>query len=106
MESLGTGLSNQQLEPFLITIEPGATSDRAVIHPGQEFVYCLEGEAEYDVTDHVYLLRPGDSLLLDATQPHFFRNPTTNRTKLLVVFQASDNLALARERHLDSDRSE
>ena len=104
MESLGIGLRNQQLEPFLITIEPGVTSDRAVIHPGQEFVHCLEGEADYNVDGQVYPLRPGDSLLLDAAQPHFFMNPTANRTKLLVVFQASDNLSLGRERHLDPDQ--
>ena len=101
MESLGIGLCNQQLEPFLITIEPGITSDRAVVHFGQEFVYCLEGETEYVVDSRTYLLQTGDSLLLDATRPHFFRNRSENRAKLLVVFQGNDHLSLARERHLD-----
>jgi transcriptional regulator with XRE-family HTH domain len=103
MESLGIGLRNQQLEPFLITVEPGVTSDRPVVHPGQEFVYCLEGEADYDVDGAVYRLRAGDSLLLDSTRPHFFRNPTSHSTTLLVVFQGGDNLSLARERHLQGE---
>lgn len=102
MESLGAGLSNQQLEPFLITIEPGSASDRPVEHPGQEFVYCLTGTAEYTVAEHAYTLKPGDSLLLDASRPHSYRNVSGRPATLLLVFQASDNLSLARERHLSS----
>ena len=100
MESLGIGLRDQQLEPFLITIEPGVTADRPVVHPGEEFVYCITGEARYDVDGQEYTLRPGDSLLLDATRPHSFMNRTSRPAELLIVFQGSDNLSLARERHL------
>jgi transcriptional regulator with XRE-family HTH domain len=103
MESLGIGLRDQQLEPFLITVAPGVTSDRPIVHPGEEFVYCLEGDADYDVDGQRYALRAGDSLLLDATRPHSFRNPTDRSATLLVVFQGSDNLSIARERHLQQE---
>jgi transcriptional regulator with XRE-family HTH domain len=44
MESLGIGLRNQQLEPFLVTIEAGdGNVDEPVTHPGEEFIYCLQG---------------------------------------------------------------
>lgn len=103
MESLGVGLHNQQLQPFLITVEPGVASDTEVTHPGQEFVYCLQGEALYVVDGEEYVLETGDSMLLDATRPHCFRNQRDARAQLIVVFQANDNLSLARERHLDPD---
>jgi mannose-6-phosphate isomerase-like protein (cupin superfamily) len=100
MKSLGAGLHDQRLEPFLITVESGMTSEDLVEHPGQEFVYCLEGTIDYEVDGKSYALHPGDSLLLDATRPHLFRNSQSNASTLLVVFQASDHLSLARERHL------
>ena len=102
MESLGIGLRNQQLQPFLITIEAGGGSDESVTHPGQEFVHCLEGEIEYHVDDELYRLGPGDSLLLEATRPHFFRNTTSGRVIFLVVFQAIGDVDIGRQRHLET----
>lgn len=102
MESLGFGLRNQQLEPFLITVEPDAGNDEPVTHPGQEFVYCLEGEVEYHVAGERYQLKAGDSLLLEAARPHYFCNPTQTPATILVVFQAAESGHLARQRHLEA----
>ena len=44
MENLGSGLPNQQIEPFLITIKPGGSSTSSQItHSGEEFIYVLKG---------------------------------------------------------------
>ena len=90
MESLGVGLKNQQLEPFLITLEPGVGSDgkEAVTHPGQEFIYCIKGEVEYRVEENTYKLKPGDSLMLEATRTHYVRNPGSKPVTFLIVFQS------------------
>ena len=101
MESLGLGLQKQQLEPFLISLEPSATSERPVTHPGQEFVYCIEGVVEYSVDNQIYKLTHGDSLLFEATRPHVFQNVGRGRVVLIVVFQASEELNLAKESHLN-----
>lgn len=80
MESLGIGLRNQQLEPFMVTIEPSAGEDvESIVHPGQEFVYCLEGTVLYQVSGQPYHLEPGDSLLFDATQPLCWLHQTSVR---------------------------
>jgi transcriptional regulator with XRE-family HTH domain len=101
MESLGIGLRNQQLEPFMVTIEPGAADDGEVMaHPGQEFVYCLEGMVLYQVSGQRYRLEPGDSLLFEATQPHCFRNTGDTPARVLLIFQALEGGYLARQRHL------
>lgn len=89
MESLGSGLRDQQLEPFLFTLAPGAGGERPVRHPGQEFAHCLEGQVEYTVNGEGYVLTAGDSLLLESTLPHAFRNASARRARLLVVFQAA-----------------
>ena len=88
IEDLGSGLPYQQLEPFcmLIDAETGNSSDPA-IHSGEEFVYCLDGEIEYFVEDQKFHLKPGDSLLFKATQPHSWNNPGASQAKLLMIFQ-------------------
>jgi transcriptional regulator with XRE-family HTH domain len=100
MESLGTGLFNQQLEPFRMLIQPGSGQINDLIsHSGQEFVHCLEGEIEYMLEDRVIQLERGDSLLFDATQSHGYRNLTDQRAALLIVFLAFQDLQLTRQLH-------
>jgi transcriptional regulator with XRE-family HTH domain len=89
-ESLGIGLQNQQLEPFFVTVEPGAGNIRQPItHLGEEFVYCVEGNIEYRVNDAVYQLETGDSLLFEAIYPHSFHNAFQAPATLVMVFHAS-----------------
>ena len=103
MESLGTGLRGQQLEPFRVTVEPGAgNANEPIMHGGEEFVHCLEGMINYRVNDETYHLEAGDSLLFEATQPHCFENPWDTAAQLLIVFQAKDGKLLAAQHHLQA----
>ena len=53
MESRGIGLSDQQLEPFRMTVNPGAGNiNDPIAHQGEEFIHCLEGEIEYSIGAH------------------------------------------------------
>jgi len=100
LESLGIGLPGQQLEPFMMTVQPGAASTAELIsHLGEEFVHCLEGAIEYRVDDQVYHLEAGDSLLFEATQPHAYHNVSPVPAIVLIVFQAGQNHDLARQHH-------
>lgn len=101
LESLGIGLPNQQLEPFRLIIESGSGLARKPIsHPGHEFVYCLSGKLDYYVDEQVYHLEPGDSLLLEASKPHRWRNSTKRPCTILLIFQAALSQHLARQSHL------
>jgi transcriptional regulator with XRE-family HTH domain len=103
MESMGIGLPNQQMEPFLMTVAPGTENmNEPIVHPGQEFVCCLEGAIDYVVGDQSYRLLAGDSLLFEATQPHRFWAVGESPAKVLVVFQAAVERDLARQRHLET----
>lgn len=104
MEGLGLGLAGQQLQPFLIALEPGHGNNEAVTHPGQEFVHCLKGRIEYHVGSDTFRLGPGDSLLLDAARPHHFRNTSSAPARILVVFQTAMETEgeLGRLRHMDA----
>lgn len=102
IETLGTGLPNQCLEPLLMLIEPGAgnTAD-TYTHSGEEFVYCIDGEVEYRVDDRIYRMEAGDSLLFEPDQPHAFHNSTDTQAMLLIVIQEQDpdNRRIAQQAH-------
>jgi transcriptional regulator with XRE-family HTH domain len=102
MESLGIGLYNQRLEPFRLTIEPGAGNGHdPITHQGEEFVHCLEGQVDYRVGDHLFRLKPGDSLLFDATQEHAYRNPSPGPATILLIFQTSQDSHSVRQLHIE-----
>ncbi|MCA9868355.1 MAG: helix-turn-helix transcriptional regulator [Anaerolineales bacterium] len=103
MENLGLGLPYQQLEPFLVTLAPGAgNADQPVSHAGEEFVHCLEGAFDYCVADRLFSLEPGDSLLFEAVRPHYFHNPTDKPARFLLIFQAGGSGTLARRLHAET----
>lgn len=88
MENLGSGLPNQQLEPFLMSISPGDSSTTSQItHPGEEFVYVLNGALNCRINQQEYALEAGDSLLFQASQPHVYRNHTKKTARILIIFQ-------------------
>ncbi len=80
MESLGTGLPDQQIEPFIMMLGPGVSgATEPITHAGEEFVYCEKGEIEYLVGEEKYRLEAGDSLIFQAMQPHLCRNVGDSR---------------------------
>jgi transcriptional regulator with XRE-family HTH domain len=90
LESLGSGLEAQSLQPFLVTLDPGADSGPGVVmHDGHELVYCLEGVVEYAIEDQAYPLSSGESLLFEARLRHRWRNPGQKPAVFLLIFQSS-----------------
>lgn len=102
LENLGSGLLGQQIEPFRIAIGPGSgTYNDPISHPGQEFVFCLEGEIDYYVDEQSYHLEVGDSLLLEATNPHSWQNASQEPTTILLIFQTAQEHHMVAQSHLD-----
>ena len=103
IESLGIGLPYQQLEPFRMSLAPGAnTFDDPITHPGEEFIHCLEGEIEYKVGTRIFHLSTGDSLLFDSLQPHCWKNLIQEPSIVIMVFQSAQGDFSARQQHLSN----
>ncbi len=101
MEHLGSGLPNQSLVSFLITLEPGVGADaKPIVHLGEEWVYCLEGVIVYEVEGEQFRLEPGDSLLFEASLPHRWRNPGPLQASVILVLQTGGANDVAVEQHL------
>ena len=102
MENLGSGLPNQQIEPFLMTIEPGDSSTSSQItHSGEELVYVLKGTLICMIKEQEYRLEEGDSLLFLASQPHIYRNHTSVVAQILIVFQPMVGQVMAHQHYLE-----
>jgi len=85
-EGLGGERFSGRVEPFVLTLESGASSGpHSMTHTGHEFVFCLRGELEYTVEKNIFLMSPGDSLLFAAQLRHKWKNPGRTVANALVV---------------------
>jgi transcriptional regulator with XRE-family HTH domain len=64
-----------KLEMLILHVAPGAGSgSEPHAHAGEEIGLMLSGELTYWVDGVTHLLKPGDSISIDATTPHRYRN--------------------------------
>ncbi len=100
IESLGSGLPHQQLEPFKMIIAPDKTNiPEPVSHSGEEFVYCLTGILEYFVGNESFILEPGDRLLFKASQSHSWRNLGSEPAEIILVLETDRDQPLPHKLH-------
>ena len=101
LESLGYGLIDQACDPFVVTLESGASSgNRVMIHSGHELVYCLKGELDYEIDGEHHRLKPGDALLFSAELPHRWSNPNSHPVEFILIMQLSGERHEAVDQHL------
>jgi len=85
-EALGGEQFVGRVEPFMLTMESGATSGpHSITHTGHEFVFCLRGELDYQVEKEVFHLVAGDSLLFASQLRHKWRNAGKTVTNALII---------------------
>jgi len=92
LEELGTGLGNDGLQPFVVTIKPhGSSGTKPLTHDGIEFIFCLDGQVNYLVMGDPYVLNPGDSLLYKSQIPHGWFNPNEQPARLLIILSIMED---------------
>jgi transcriptional regulator with XRE-family HTH domain len=104
-EGLGGESFLGRVEPFMLTLESGASSGRSgLIHSGHEFVLCISGQLEYEVEEQRYLLEPGDSLLFASRLRHRWRNHAKDQTKAVFVLAGFELDERPSEYHISSSK--
>lgn len=102
-EGLGGESFIGHVEPFMLTLEAGASSGPfGMLHTGHEFVMCLDGQLEYEVENQTFLLEPGDSLIFAAQLRHRWRNPGEKQTIAVFVLAGFEQGERPSEFHLSS----
>jgi transcriptional regulator with XRE-family HTH domain len=100
-EGLGGEAFVGRVEPFMLTLESGASSGpQGMVHTGHEFVLCLRGQLEYEVENQRFLLEPGDSLLFAALLAHRWRNPGNTVTNAVFVLSGFQDYESPSEFHI------
>jgi len=100
MENLGENLIDNAIQSFVISLPPGSGSGECpVVHTGQEFVYCLDGNLEYTVDETLYELKPGDSLVFHAHLTHCWKNTGNTAAKFILTLSSTDKYEEPGGRH-------
>lgn len=75
-----------RLQPHLVVLAPGATSDGAYDHAGEEFLFVLAGRIVVWLEEHErHELGPGDALTFPSSLPHRFVALGRDETRLIWV---------------------
>ena len=75
-----------QMEPQLLVLAPGASSQGVYAHEGEELMFLLEGSLRVWLgDDEEYALAPGDALYFPSSLPHRWRNESDAETRLLWI---------------------
>src|SRR5919106_253066 len=84
MELLASGTT--MLQCMLFTVAPGAGSDGAYSHQGEEFIYMLDGSLEVWLDEiECHALQRGDSFWFESTLGHRWYNPGKTDAVLLWI---------------------
>jgi len=73
-KSLAYKFVGRRMEPFMVRVPP-KDEDQVTFnaHPGQEFIYLVEGRLEIRLDKNTEILEPGDSLYFSSHTPHALR---------------------------------
>lgn len=74
-----------QLEPILVSIEPGARTWEDAPHMGEEFGYVLSGGVTLVLGKDRFRVRKGDSFYFNPTRVHYLANPGKREARVLWV---------------------
>jgi DNA-binding transcriptional MerR regulator/quercetin dioxygenase-like cupin family protein len=76
----------RKMECHRFELAPGASSEGAYSHEGEEFIHVLAGSLELVLDgDQFFELRDGDSFYFESRRPHSWRNSHGRETVLLWI---------------------
>ena len=81
-------ISNAQkneMEPIMITIEPGGTTYPDNPHEGEEIGYVIEGTVTIVIGSNSYQARKGESFYIKPDKPHYLANNGRKTVKAIWI---------------------
>lgn len=74
-----------EMEPIIISLQPGGQSEIDDPHPGEEFGYVLEGQVTLVLNKKRYIIRKGETFYYPANKEHYLINNSSNKAKVLWI---------------------
>ena len=75
----------KDIEPILVTLQPGAKTETDLPHMGEEFGYVLSGSVRIVIGDRVERARKDESFYFKPTAPHKLVNAGKSACRVLWV---------------------
>ncbi|MER5181108.1 XRE family transcriptional regulator [Streptomyces sp. NPDC002896] len=79
------GSPGRAMQALRVHVAPGTQGDIVRVHPGEEWLYVLEGRLRLRLADATHTLGPGDSAHFDSLTPHRLAAEGRERAELLFV---------------------
>lgn len=83
-QSLAYKKAGKNMEPYLLSVRLKKQT-RGGGHPGEEFIYVLDGKMKFFYGDRTFLVEKGDSLYFDSSLSHSAVSLGAKEAKLLCV---------------------
>jgi len=85
-ELLVSKTHGKKIMPLMLKLEVGGETPKEKHKFGiEKFIYVIEGKIEITVGKENYSLSCGDSLYIDASLPHIFRNTSKTTAKAICI---------------------
>ncbi|ANW17220.1 helix-turn-helix domain-containing protein [Streptomyces clavuligerus] len=79
------GVPGRAMQPLRLLVPYGAQGDLVRVHPGEEWMYVLDGRLRLTLGEAVHELGPGDSAHFDSLTPHRLAAAGREGAELLFV---------------------
>jgi len=85
VELLVPGAQNREMDPALVTLDPGAEMEVQDVHEGEEFGYVLLGRIQVRLDDKVYTVKKDECFFFTSDRRHSVRNIGKGTARILWV---------------------
>ncbi|RPE38262.1 XRE family transcriptional regulator [Streptomyces sp. Ag109_O5-1] len=79
------GASGRAMQSLRVRVPHGSQGDIVRVHPGEEWLYVLQGRLRLRLGDTTHVLAPGDSAHFDSLTPHRLAAEDHDGVELLFV---------------------
>src|SRR5512136_1019914 len=85
VELLVPGAQHRDMDPVLVTLEPGGEMDEQPFHEGEEFGFVLFGKVQLRLDDRVYTVKKDECFYFASDKRHAVKNIGRGQAKILWV---------------------
>ena len=85
VELLVPGAQNREMDPVLVTLEPGEEMDEQPVHEGEEFGYVLSGRIQSRLDEKTHTIKKEECFYFTSDKKHTVKNIGKAQAKILWV---------------------
>lgn len=85
VELLVPAAQNREMDPVLVTLEPGEEMDEQPFHEGEEFGFVLLGKIQLRLDERLYTVKKDECFYFSSDKRHSVKNVGKTDAKILWV---------------------